>query len=190
MNYDSRFMMNEGLVFLAYAYALSGYCPAAVLLGAAAVVSAVLFHSLKCLAKRGMDVLCLIAVQVPLLLVSGQSGRSETMALLAFCSAVVSVLWMESSQKAIRPCMRILAVSFVIFLYLALILPEEAALIVAKEALPKDCLIATVTRMFLPPIGAWGMRQMRKKQARVYNGSHSKEKYDRTADHTVYSGQQ
>ena len=186
MNYDSRFMMNEGLLFLAYAYALSGFYPAAILLGAAAAVTAVLFHSLKCLAKRGMEVLCLTVVQIPLLLVSRTSGLSETMGLLAFCSSVVSVLWMESSKKAILPCMRILFVSFLIFLYLAIILPEEAAGLISGSPVPKECLISIVALLFLPPMAAYGMRLERKKHPGVYNSKHSKEDYDRVADHTLY----
>ena len=186
MNYDSRFMMNEGLLFLAYAYALSGFFPAAILLGAAAVLMSVLFHSLKCLAKRGMEVLCLTVVQIPLLLVSRTSGLSETMGLLAFCSSVVSVLWMESSKKAILPCMRILSIFFVVFLYLAIVLPKEAVGWIAGTALTKECLIAVVALLFLPPIGAYMMRLERKKRPGVYNSKHSKEDYDRVADHTLY----
>ena len=186
MNYDSRFMMNEGILFLAYAYALSGFYPAAILLGAAASITAVLFHSLKCLAKRGMEVLVLTAVQIPLLLVSHRSGLSETMGLLAFCSSLVSVLWMESSKKAILPCLRILSVSFMIFLYLAIVLPKEAVLLISGFPLPKEGLISFVVLLFLPPLAACGMRLARKKHPGMYNSKHSKEDYDRVADHTLY----
>ena len=65
MNYDSRFMMNEGLLFLAYAYALSGFFPAAILLGTACLLQLRRFRALDGKLREGdpaghADSLCLL----------------------------------------------------------------------------------------------------------------------------------
>ena len=186
MNYDSRFMMNEGLLFLAYAYALSGFIPAAILLGTASAVTAVLSHSLKCLAKRGMEVLCLTLAALPLLSVSPDSGLAGAMGLLAFCSSVVSVLWMESSEKAIRPGMRILFAFFMIFLYLTVLVPGEMVWFLAGRTMTSEFLTSMVILMFVSPFGAYALRLARKRRKRVYNKSHSDHGIQNTADHTLY----
>ncbi len=186
MKYESRFMMNEGLLFLSYAYALTGFPYAAFALAISSAVMAVICHSPGRFFDNLPAVICCVLIQLPLLLVSGLSGMMETMAVLAFCNAVVSVLWMESSMRAIRSGMRILLITFPVFLYLCVLIPEAALVFVIGQKISRASLLLLCLMMFLPVLSAYAFKRKRKKRRRVYNRIHSGKPYDRLADRTIY----
>ena len=188
MNHESGFMMNEGVLFLSYAYALTGFCAASVLLAITAAIMAVLYHSPRRFCVNLGTILACTFIQLPLLLVSGLSGLAGTIGLLAFCNAVVSVLWMESSFKAIRTGMRILIGSFPVFLYLSILIPEAALFFVMGQQAERSDLILLCLMMYLPVLSGYAFKtghRSRRRHGRMYNRSHSGKHYD-LADHTLY----
>ena len=126
MNYGNKFMMNEGILLLSYAYAVNGYSAAAAVFGISSALLAILWHSTGRLLNNFRRICCVTAAQFPFILFSGLTGQIGTIVLLAFCNTIVSILWMESSLRALRETMMILLISFWVLVLLSLAMPVPA----------------------------------------------------------------
>ncbi len=162
MEYGKRFMVNEAILLLSYAYAVSGYSRAAALFGLCSAFLAVFWHSFRRLLNNFRRISCFMMIQIPFILTSGLSGEIETIVLLAFCNTVVSILWMESSLKAVRGTMMILMVSFWVFAFAALAMPVPAEIFLMGRILPKSASLMLVLLIFMPVLSAYGIRMHRR----------------------------
>ena len=158
MDYGKKFMVNEAVVLLSYAYAVSGYPAAAAVFGFGSAFLAVWWHSAGRLLNNFYRILRITAVQIPFILVSGFSGRAETIVLLAFCNTIVSTLWMESSLRALRETMRILLITFPVFVFLALVTPAAVTRYVTGSWMEKSASLVLVMLIFAPVVSAYLMR--------------------------------
>ncbi len=86
MEYGKRFMVNEAILLLSYAYAVSGYSHAAALFGICSAFLAVLWHSAGRFLNNFRRIICFTLIQIPFILASGLSGEIETIVLLAFAT--------------------------------------------------------------------------------------------------------
>ena len=150
MDYRTKFMMNEGCLILAYAYAVSGYVSAAAAMGFFSAFLAVLWHSENRFFSNLRRISAITLVQIPFILVSFFPGMGHAIALLAFCNAVVSCLWMESSGRAVRPAMRILSAVFPAALFLAMAVPEEVLTFLSGSEMPRLSMVELVLFIYLP----------------------------------------
>ena len=155
MDYRMKYMMNEGLMLLSYAYAVSGYFPAAAVLGFFSLGLAVFWHSGKCFLNNLPGIAAGTMIQLPFILLSMVPGTGYVIALLAFCNAAVSSLWMSSSCKAVRPTVRILMTGLPLFLILSLILPESSFVFACGTSDPRLTSVMLDLLIFLPVLGCY-----------------------------------
>ena len=174
MDYRDKFMMNAGILILAYAYAVSGYPYAGLLCGVFSVMLAILTHSMRRMMRNMPLISAGTLVQSTLIFVSFPLSERYVLVLLAFCNTAVSVLWMESSLKAIRPGMRYILWAYPVFLMLASLLPQSAMCWFSGEVRERTSAIVLVSLIFLPLILAYIRKQERMisvgmKRRRDYN---------------------
>ena len=162
MEYGKRFMVNEAILLLSYAYAVSGYSRAAAMFGICSAFLAVLWHSAGRFLNNFRRIICFTLIQIPFILASGLSGEIETIVLLAFCNTVVSILWMESSLRALRETMMILLVSFWIFVFVSLAMPLPAEIFLMGRILPRAASLMLVLLIFMPVLCAYFVRLHRR----------------------------
>ena len=155
MNYENRFMMNEAVLLLAYAWALSGYLNAAVWAGLCSSFLAVWWHSPNRLYDNFSRIVCGTVIQLLFILVSGFEELEGTMAVLAFCNTIVSILWMESSKKAVRRPMMILTSVFPLFLLLSIIMGKSVQLFLFGTLREPYILVMITLLIFGPVQYAW-----------------------------------
>lgn len=162
MNYGNKFMMNEGILLLSYAYAVNGYSAAAAVFGISSALFAIFWHSTGRFLNNFHRICSSTAVQLPFILASGLSGQIGTIVLLAFCNTIVSILWMESSLRAIRDTMTILMIAFLIFALLAITLPPRLEVFLIGKPMEQISSLLLVLLIFGPLLAAYGMRMQRK----------------------------
>ena len=165
MNYGNKFMMNEGILLLSYAYAVNGYSAAAAVFGISSALLAILWHSTGRLLNNFRRICCVTAAQLPFILFSGLTGQIGTIVLLAFCNTIVSILWMESSLKAISETMRILITAFPVFLFLAIALPLRVEQFLIGRSMEQAASLMLVLLIFGPVLWAYAVRMRQKLQA-------------------------
>ena len=100
-------------------------------------------------------ILLRFGIQLPFLFLSGYSGDIGTIVLLAFCNTIVSLLWMESSFKALRQGMRILSFAYPLFLLGALAMPERVSVFLFGTAMEPVSGVLFVSLLFLPVLLAY-----------------------------------
>ena len=167
MDYRMKYMMNEGLILLSYAYAVSGYIRAAAVLGIFSAFLAVILHSGNSFLNNLPKIAAGTLIQLPFISVSVIPGYGYVTVLLAFCNTAVSLLWMESSFKAIRPTIRILSMGFPVFLLLSLVLPEAAAYTLTGSLQPRTAAVMLDMLIFLPAIGGYLYKTLRRRRISV-----------------------
>ncbi len=153
MTQKEKFMISEGLLLLAYAYAVSGYHTASAGFGVLALMSAVLFHSVGSL-KGGMILIPVLSLaQIGLIRFLNLDAALPTLGFLSFCNTAYAWLWMKSSYKAVDDVIRMITGIYLMILVFLLVIPEGMADLFtpgAKGSLLKECL--TVSLIFLPCI--------------------------------------
>ncbi|MBQ9328146.1 MAG: hypothetical protein IJ225_06385 [Solobacterium sp.] len=187
MDYRTKCLLNEGVILLSYAYAVSGYIPASLTLGITGAVLAILWHSPKRFLNNLSVILTGTLIQVLFLFVSDFSGLEDTIVLLAFCNMTVSSLWMESSRNAVLPTIRILSAVFPLILFLSLALPDEAILFLNGSLLPRISALVLDMMIFLPMLVGQAMRGSRRRvmvpEPTVFQYNASYDKLARTSIH-------
>ena len=126
MTQKQKFMISEGLLVLAYAYAVSDYDLASAAFGAFAVLSAVIFHSVGSLRKGIILIPLLSLAQIAVIRFIQLDELMPTLCFLAFCNTVFAFLWMQSSYKAVDDVMRIITGVYLLFLVVLLVIPDGA----------------------------------------------------------------
>ena len=96
MDYRMRYMVNEGVLLLSYAYAASGYITASAALGIFSIFLAVFWHSGNCFLNNLPRILAATLIQVLVVSVSLTPEKGIAAVLPAFCNTAVSSLWMET----------------------------------------------------------------------------------------------
>lgn len=123
MNQKEKFMINQGLMILGFAYALSDYDMASCVFGIFAAGMAVYPHSAGTL-KKGMIIIPAAALmQVILVNVMHMGEMLPSLGFLTVCNTVCVYLWMQSSYKAIDDVVRMMTAGFLICLIIILGLP-------------------------------------------------------------------
>ncbi len=163
MDYRMKYMLNEGLMLLSYAYAVSGYIPAAAALGIFSMVLAVFLHSGNSFLNNLPRIAAGMLMQIPFLSVSLIPGYGYVTVLLAFCNTAVSLLWMESSFRAVRPTIRILLISFPVFLVLSLLLPEAAVRFLTGAFRPRAAAVILTLLIFLPALCGYACKILKRR---------------------------
>ena len=159
MDYRMKYMLNEGALLLSYAYAVSGYFPAAAVLGSFSLGLAIFWHSGKCFLNNLPGIAAGTMIQLPFILLSMVPGTGYVIVLLAFCNTAVSSLWMNSSRKAVRPTVKILMAAMPLYLILSLVLPESAFPFAQGAGDPRLATVMLDLLIFLPALGSY-MRKM------------------------------
>ena len=162
MDYRDKFMMNAGILILAYAYAVSGYPYAGLLCGVFSVMLAILTHSMRRMMRNMPLISAGTLVQSTLIFVSFPLSERYVLVLLAFCNTVVSILWMESSLRALRETMMILLISFWVFVLLSLAMPVPAEIFLMGRILPRAASLMLVLLIFMPVLCAYFIRMHRR----------------------------
>ncbi len=159
MNQKEKFMISEGLMMLAFAYAVSDYDLAACGFAVMALISAVIFHSIGSF-RRGMIVIPACALAQILLIRSVKlDALIPEAGFLALCNTAFAWLWMKSSYKAVDDMIRYLSAAFILSLVLILGLPQHVinAFAGAESAsLMQEVLF--VCLIFLPCIAGYVFR--------------------------------
>lgn len=164
MDYRMKYMVNEGVLLLSYAYAASGYITASAALGIFSIVLAVFWHSGNCFLNNLPKILAATLIQVLMVSVSLTPEKGIAAVLPAFCNTAVSSLWMESSRRAVRPTIRILAGSLPVFLFLSAVMPERAVRFLTGTAEPRGSLLIMVLMIFLPPLAGYARKTVKRRR--------------------------
>ncbi len=106
-----RFQFSISLLFLAYAYLVTGYPAAALFFGIASFLTALLFHSAGTLNRNLNQVLISALIQAGMIRGSGLEQSFPEILVLAVLNAAVSSLWLCSSRKAVRETMQVLSLA-------------------------------------------------------------------------------
>ncbi|MGN1389298.1 MAG: hypothetical protein ACI4WR_06590 [Bulleidia sp.] len=155
-----RFQFSISLLFLAYAYLVTGYSAAAVFFGIASFLTALLFHSAGTLYRNLNQILISALIQAVMIRWSGLEQSFPQMLVLAVLNAAVSVLWLSSSRKAIRETMQVLLLASASLLVLELVLPEAVTSCFAglsRCSVSEACLM--ILLMFGPILIPYGLKQ-------------------------------
>ena len=123
MNQKEKFMINQGLILLAFAYALSDYDLASCAFGIAAAGMAVYTHSVGTLKKGILIIPAAALLQVIMINVMKMEEMLPSLGFLTVCNTVCAYLWMQSSYKAIDDVVRMMTAGFLICLIIILGLP-------------------------------------------------------------------
>lgn len=164
MDYRMKYMVNEGVLLLSYAYAASGYLTASAALGIFSIVLAVFWHSGNCFLNNLPKILAATLIQVLMVSVSLTPEKGIAAVLPAFCNTAVSSLWMESSRRAVRPTIRILAGSLPVFLVLSAVMPERAIRFLTGSIEPRSSLLIMVLMIFLPPLAGYARKTVKRRR--------------------------
>ncbi|MBQ1439719.1 MAG: hypothetical protein IIZ10_08520 [Solobacterium sp.] len=164
MDYRMKYMVNEGVLLLSYAYAASGYITASAALGIFSIVLAVFWHSGNCFLNNLPKILAATLIQVLMVSVSLTPEKGIAAVLPAFCNTAVSSLWMESSRRAVRPTIRILAGSLPVFLVLSAVMPERAIRFLTGSIEPRSSLLIMVLMIFLPPLAGYARKTVKRRR--------------------------
>jgi len=170
MNQKDRFELEASILLAAYAYAVQGYAAPAAVLGILAAVLAVESHSGNLLMKLYPKIVLLSAVQLTAVRWNGLDQIMPSLGILSFCNAVFAVLWMQSSDKALKAVMkRMLSLSAAF--YLGVLATPEAVLmrLFATGRFTTVQALILVSLIYLPLDVCWGIRSLqniRKKQCR------------------------
>ena len=164
MDYRMKYMVNEGVLLLSYAYAASGYITASAALGIFSIFLAVFWHSGNCFLNNLPRILAATLIQVLMISVSLTPEKGIAAVLPAFCNTAVSSLWMESSRRAIRPTIRILAGSLPVFLFLSAVMPERAIRFLTGTAESRGSLLIMVLMIFLPPLAGYARKTVKRRR--------------------------
>lgn len=170
MNQKDRFELEASILLAAYAYAVQGYAAPAAVLGILAAVLAVESHSGNLLMKLYPEIVLLSAVQLTAVRWNGLDQIMPSLGILSFCNAVFAVLWMQSSDKALKAVMkRMLSLSAAF--YLGVLAMPEAVLtrLFAAGRFTTVQVLILVSLIYLPLDVCWGIRSLqniRKKQCR------------------------
>lgn len=164
MDYRMKYMVNEGVLLLSYAYAASGYLTASAALGIFSIFLAVFWHSGNCFLNNLPKILAATLIQVLMVSVSLTPEKGIAAVLPAFCNTAVSSLWMESSRRAVRPTIRILAGSLPVFLVLSAVMPERAIRFLTGSIEPRSSLLIMVLMIFLPPLAGYARKTVKRRR--------------------------
>ncbi len=164
MDYRMKYMVNEGVLLLSYAYAASGYITASAALGIFSIFLAVFWHSGNCFLNNLPKILAATLIQILMVSVSLTPEKGIAAVLPAFCNTAVSSLWMESSRRAVRPTIRILAGSLPVFLFLSAVMPERAIRFLTGTAEPRGSLLIMVLMIFLPPLAGYARKTVKRRR--------------------------
>ncbi len=126
MTQKEKFMINIGIMMLAYAYGASRYSMAAYYFGAVALIYAVFCHSFNRLAVNLPLILMMTGLQCAVIRLSGLHTLVPETGYLALCNTAFAVLWSESSFKALHSPMNIYLIIMAGYLIGDLILPDGA----------------------------------------------------------------
>lgn len=193
-----RFQFSISLLFLAYAYLVTGYPAAAVFFGIASFLTALLFHSLGVLTRNLNQILISGLIQAALIRWSGLEQFFPQMLVLACLNAGVSVLWMSSSRKATIETMQTVLSACALILILELVLPRTVVSCFAGLSacsVSEGCLVTLL--IFGPLLTQYGLKQTailaikRKDRSLIMNRIHSRgaEYYDGMAGRALYKKQ-
>jgi hypothetical protein len=164
MDYRMKYMVNEGVLLLSYAYAASGYLTASAALGFFSIVLAVFWHSGNCFLNNLPKILAATLIQVLMVSVSLTPEKGIAAVLPAFCNTAVSSLWMESSRRAVRPTIRILAGSLPVFLLLSAMMPDGAIRFLMGTVEPRSSLLVMNLMIFLPPLAGYAFKTVKRRR--------------------------
>ncbi len=169
MNQTQKFALNEGILLLAYAYAFSEYTDASVFFGGFAFVLCICFHSAGVFMKHYFLTAVFALGQILLIRASGLYESWPSLAFLAFCNSAYSVMWMESSWKAVRKVTHSAAAVMLAYLLIILMLPQQAVQELMKQSSCSPAVI--IGLIFLPHqicyYAKYGKREYRTLKSRI-----------------------
>lgn len=154
MRQCEKFMVNTGIMMLAYAYALEGYQTASIFAGIGGFIMALYCHSIGTLERRifSIDVLSILGLLVIRLF--HLEGSYPWLGFVFLLNAAVSCMWMESSFKAVRKTMHWLCMVLCACVIAMLVLPayfDQSGAGIQLSAL-----------FFLPYVIGWSLKCMRR----------------------------
>lgn len=193
-----RFQFSISLLFLAYAYLVTGYPAAALFFGIASFLTALLFHSAGTLNRNLNQVLISALIQAGMIRGSGLEQSFPEILVLAVLNAAVSSLWLCSSRKAVLETMQVLSLACASLLVLELVLPEAVTSCFAglsSCSVSEGCLM--ILLMFGPILIPYGVKQTlilplkRKDRSLIMSQIHSQGagNYDGMAGRALYKKQ-
>ena len=182
-----RFQFSISLLFLAYAYLVTGYPAAALFFGIASFLTALLFHSAGTLNRNLNQVLISALIQAGMIRGSGLEQSFPEILVLAVLNAAVSSLWL---------C--VLSLACASLLVLELVLPEAVTSCFAglsSCSVSEGCLM--ILLMFGPILIPYGVKQTlilplkRKDRSLIMSQIHSQGagNYDGMAGRALYKKQ-
>lgn len=156
MNQREKIMIGGGMLLLAYAYEISGYEQAAILLGLLSAASAVQCHSLRCLRRCMLRILLSAGAQAFLIRLLGLDATMPCLTVLCLFNGVYAVLTMESSFEAAEGMVFLSAKVLAGALALILALPDSFRLRLAAAS-PASAALECVLMLaiFLPLLSAY-----------------------------------
>ena len=125
MTQKDKFTFNIGVLFLSYAYAITGYQNASLLLAITAVLLAIHYHSFLSLKKHTSSIILSSMFMINVVKSVGLDEVIAYLPLLSVSNVIFAYTWMESSMKAIQKPMYYFFVGGLGFMVLTLIFPKE-----------------------------------------------------------------
>lgn len=124
MNQKDKLLLNEGMVFFAFGFALNGNKLPALIAGLLAIVTAVESHSIHALFKQKITVLLYLISELIIIRISHLDEVVPYVVFLSLSSLITSVLWLQSSEKVIGNLMKGMTVMMLFSYVLAFTMHE------------------------------------------------------------------
>lgn len=154
MRQSEKFMVNTGIMMLAYAYVLEGYQAASVCAGIGGFLMVLYCHSAGTLKRRIVSVDCMGIVGLLIIRMLQLDARYPYLGFVFLLNTAVSCMWMESSFKAVRNTMHWLCLVLCACVILMLALPsyfDQSGMGILMTGL-----------FFLPYVIGWSLKCMRR----------------------------
>lgn len=152
MKQSDKFMINTGVLLLAYAYAVQNWTAPAVWFSFWALILALAFHSANSLRRQILKITVMVAFTQFLIHSAGIDEAYPSMVMVSIVGCITAGVWYESSRKAIRRVMH----------YLMYVLIISAAIMLgsASRLDPDGRGIIMVLIIYLPFLAVWTIKCM------------------------------
>lgn len=159
MTQEEKFLIDAGMVLLAYAYLADGYAAMAVFCALAAVYLAVQAHAPAVLLRQlplcaGLAVLMLVCLSVC-------GWNWELLAGVELCNVFCAALWAADRRADLAGGFRLLSAFVLLALVLVLLVPQSALLFAGPDTLSRRLAgLQYVTFLAAPLYSAAGLQQI------------------------------
>ena len=153
MNQKDKLLLNEGLVFFAFGFALNGNTVLSLITASLAIVLAIEAHSIHALFRCKIPFLTGLVSELIIIWISHLNAVVPHVLFLSVSSLITSVLWLQSSEKVIGNMMRGMTVMMILSCILAFSLNH---LYFGKENT-----LLLVMLIFLPSVIGYLIRECR-----------------------------